>query len=327
MSSETLPIIKEILVVRELGPRRYYLILRYEEGDAGNATGSVYVSAAARGVTLQPYLTTNDSLRSFWVSPSGAVWTGSSSGRVATTAPVRFLPPQAPPVGYLREPGSPPWHVTMLPKVRLGNLPPSITAIAGTSDDDVWVGSYAGHIFHWDGVEWSQVHDGPDEGDGTIKEILARGADDVFAVGSNETLLHFDGSGWRSILPPGVLDRSEAFTGIHASNGEVLVSAAGPGPVGRILKGGPAGFAQLCVCDMALRGIASVDDRLILPAGPKGIFELVGASVVPLKEGFDAVAATSGAHTVFVIEAIQSRPSYIEFEPASADRPWRRVLA
>jgi len=78
---------------------------------------------------------------------------------------------------------------------------------------------------------------------------------------------------------------------------------------------------------LASAGIASVDDRIILPAGPKGIFELVGASVEPLKQGFDAVAATSGAGRVFVIEAIQSRPSYIEFEPASADRPWRRVLA
>jgi hypothetical protein len=149
---------------------------------------------------------------------------------------------------------------------------------------------------------------------------------DVYALGANGWILHFDGSAWTQLHAPGAPDDAEGFTGLHVqADGQVLIAGAGPGPVGRILQGGPAGLTELTRCDVAPRDLVAVGARLLLPVGSAGVAELTGRSVTVVKSNCDAVAASAGAGRAYFIEAVQQRPSFIEHDP-SEEHPWIRLV-
>lgn len=318
--------VNEILVVREHQGRRYLLWISYAPGDSGNAVGHIYETPTTRHTGApRALLHSNDTIRALWVSPSGSIWVASSDGNVATTAPVQWSAPRHAWVDYQSPVPAVRWNVTSLPLARPQGLPPSITALWGNSDEDVHAGTYGGQLYHWDGAAWTQVYDGIGNGDGSINAIGGSGPSNVFAVGSNGTILHYDGHSWRAIQPPGVPDRLEGFTGVHVtSDGEVFITGAGPGPVGRILQGAAAGLAELTRCDVAPRGIGVVAGRMFFPAGAKGVAELVGNRVDVVKGTFDAVATMAGEGRLYFIEAVQAVPSFIEFDPREAT-PWARI--
>ena len=86
------------------------------------------------------------------------------------------------------------------------------TSVWGSSAADVFVAGFGvednggdfrvfGTIFHYDGTAWSPVTLPP--GVGVLHEIWGSSAADVFSVGDNGIILHFDGNQWTSSKPTG----------------------------------------------------------------------------------------------------------------------------
>ena len=127
----------EILSVAETPRAIYLLFIDYEEGDIASAIGHVHTVPGTRGDNVDPtqVLATNDTLRTMWASPSGAIWVASADGNVGTTAKVKWAAAAAG-VDYMTVEG-PKWSVTTLPRLKTSKLPPNVTALWGTSDNDV----------------------------------------------------------------------------------------------------------------------------------------------------------------------------------------------
>ncbi|MGA7732632.1 MAG: S-layer homology domain-containing protein [Chloroflexia bacterium] len=88
----------------------------------------------------------------------------------------------------------------------------ALTAIAGTSSNDVWIAADAG-LLHWDGTAWT-THSRFGIG---IDEMTAIAPNDVWAVGNNG-ILHWDGVQWGRVEnAPGQTNLS-GITAISSTN-------------------------------------------------------------------------------------------------------------
>ncbi|WP_431286624.1 hypothetical protein [Roseateles chitinivorans] len=313
---------QEIHQVAETSQAIVFMTLVYEEGDIGSAIGNVYQIPPDRDSEDMPtqLLATNDTLRVMWTSPSGHLWVASADGRVATTAPTGW---QAPADGsqYNTLAGAT-WSVTALPRERGDGTPPNVTAIWGSADDDVHVGTFGGHLYRWDGRSWTQVRDGDGSSYQTIRAISGHGRDDVFAVGARDTLLHFDGSAWTSLAVPGAPNAGDALNGIAClADGSTLICATGD--QGRLLHGSSAGFSELGRYPVQLVGIAVVDDKVLFATG-NGVAELVGRDVRMIKETFQTSGVTAGLGRAFFIEPAVPELQFVELDPRNGDAPWWR---
>ena len=177
----------EVLEVVARKKELIVLAIVYDEGDIGAAVGQLFAEQAdraLRGGTPQQLLSTNDTVRHLWISPTGSLWVASADGNVGTTAACKWPAPRRADLRYRGQASTQKWSVTSLPALQATGLPPSITALWGTSDSDVHAGAYGGHIYHWDGRAWTQLINGPGDGRGTIRAIRGSAPDDVFAVGA-----------------------------------------------------------------------------------------------------------------------------------------------
>jgi hypothetical protein len=114
------------------------------------------------------------------------------------------------------------------------------TSIWGSSATDVFVAGFQvednggdfrvfGTIFHYDGADWSRVTLPP--GVGVLHEIWGSSAGDVFSVGDDGIVVHFDGTQWTSTKPTG-----KGLLGVWGfSPGDVFAV----GEAGTILHGTP----------------------------------------------------------------------------------------
>jgi hypothetical protein len=114
------------------------------------------------------------------------------------------------------------------------------TSIWGSSAADVFVAGFQvednggdfrvfGTIFHYDGADWSRVTLPP--GVGVLHEIWGSSAGDVFSVGDDGIVVHFDGTQWTSTKPTG-----KGLLGVWGfSPGDVFAV----GEAGTILHGTP----------------------------------------------------------------------------------------
>jgi hypothetical protein len=203
-------------------------------------------------------------------------------------------------------------------------LRPNVTALWGTGDSDVYAGSFNGYIYRWDGTVWAQVFEGPGGGAGTIA-AFGGALNDVYAVGKEGTLLHFDGRVWRRLETPGPPNGHESLTGVLGTpTGEVIISASGE--QGRLLHGSASGgFSELGRYTARLIAMAALDDRVFFAIGD-GAAELVGRDVTVVKSNFKSANLYSGKERLFFIEATQTVPSFIRFDPRKPDAPWARVF-
>jgi hypothetical protein len=314
---------REILQVVETTQSVFFMTIVYEEGDIGSAVGHVYAFDAARkqGVAPTQVLATNDSLRVMWASPSRALWVASADGFVGTTAKVSW-PAAGGGAEYLTLGGSPAWTATALPRVRQTKLPPNVTALWGTSDEDVHAGTYGGHIYHWDGVAWTQVHDGPGGGKETVRAFGGGSRNDVFAGAADSTLLHFDGTAWMRLQLPGVPNGHETVTGIVGKKGgEVVISASGD--QGRLIHGTAGALAEIGRYPQRLIDMAALGGRLFFATGD-GVAELTGRNVSMIKSNFRTATMNAGIDRLFVIEPAQDAPRFAEYDPRKVDAPWWR---
>ncbi|SAK77884.1 hypothetical protein AWB76_05172 [Caballeronia temeraria] len=311
----------EVLAAARAGDELYLLFIDYEEGDIASATGDVFTLPADQpvGAVPQRVLETNDSLRCLWASPQGSVWTGSADGTVATTARVTW-PPPAGAVSYRTEGGSPAWSATDLPVLRSTRLPPNLTVLWGNSDDDVFAGTYGGHIYHWDGRAWVQQHEGPGNGERTIR-AFAGSPGDVYAVGAMQTLLHFDGATWRPLSVPGPVDPSESLTGICRFEGQDMLIAAS-GELERLVQGTAAGgFTEFGRYEVPLLGMDRLKDRILF-AAEEGAAELIGRDVQMIRTTFAAVTIWIAGDRAYFVPPDQPPPSVVEYAPYTDSWPW-----
>ncbi len=196
---------RSIQAVRQRKDELIVMAIVYEEANVGDAVGQVFSRPAERakltGGKPQQILSTNDTLGCLWISPAGSIWVASADGNVGTTAPIKWPAPVAG-VVYESLLRSQNWNVTSLPPVKSDATPPNITALWGTGDDDVHAGTYGGHLYRWDGRSWNQVFEGAGQSV-TIGAFGGGSASDIYAVGTNSTIMHFDGTQWTQLRLPG----------------------------------------------------------------------------------------------------------------------------
>ena len=167
------------------------------ESDAVNAVGQVFRDDWAREDSDISYvLNTNDGLSSIWSSPGDNLWLGSGRGNIYTTAAVQFSPHRMTNLDYDSADADLNWNVTTLPDMHNFGYRPNITALWGTSDDQVFAGTFKGGIYQWDGKIWKQTFW---ETEATINRFHGTGPDNVYAVGRDGTILHFNGAQWRRL--------------------------------------------------------------------------------------------------------------------------------
>lgn len=314
----------EILKVVEVDGAIYFLSIDYEESGIADAIGHVHKTDGSReeGEVPVQVLATNDTLRAMWASPQGSLWVASANGSVGTTAQVRWPLPTSG-ADYKTMGSSPPWQVTDLPRVKASGLRPNVTALWGTSDSDVYAGAYGGHIYRWDGSLWTQSFEGPGEGRGTIR-AFGGAAKDVWAVGKQATILHFDGRAWRRVAVPGPPNGSELFTGVLLMPaGDVLIS--GSGDEGRLLNGSAAGgLAEFGRFQIELIDMAALGERILFCSGD-GVAELLGRRVEMIKSTFSTQTMSAGDGRLFFIEPEQEYPGFVEYDPRQGDDAWWRM--
>ena len=317
----------EVLEVFVRSKELIVLAIVYDEGDIGGAAGQLFAEQAdrsRRGGTPKQLLSTNDTVRHLWVSPSGSLWVASADGNVGTTAAYKWPAPRRADLRYRNLTRTPKWSVTSLPALQATGLPPSITALWGISDSDVHAGAYGGHLYHWDGQAWTQLFNGPGNGRGTIRAIRGSAPDDVFAVGANSTVLHFDGKRWQSQRLPIPPDEDISMTGIRPlPKGEVLLSGmADEGGV--LFHGSSRGLTEFGRFPFQLVDMANQGKRTLF-ATDQGAGELFGRKIRLIKTNFTAVAVQASGNRWFFIEPAQEKPSYVEYDPADSEGEWMRM--
>jgi hypothetical protein len=310
----------EIIQVSDLADGTYFLRIDFDEHDVGSAIGHVFKAPQGResnDLTTQ-VLATNDELRVMWASPSGALWVGSANGHVGTTAAARWPSAQRG-ADYLTISG-PKWSATSLPPLAHNGLPPNITALWGTSDSDVFAGTYGGHIYHWNGQAWQQTHQGDPSVRRSVRALGGTGPNDVYAVGPQSMLLHFDGQAWRQLPIPGEPQTNEGFTAVlPLPDGTVFISASGN--AGRLLHGNASSLSEFTHCEMPLIDMAALGERVLFATG-NGVAELIGRDVQMIKSTFMTATTSPGVGRVYFIEPAQEVPCYVEFDPRETDAPW-----
>lgn len=124
----------------------------------------------------------------------------------------------------------------------------TVFGVWGATPDDMWaVGGFAGRegfVWRWNGTAWSEVDlpsDIPRTDTGELPalfKVWGRDADDVWIVGSNGTILHWDGEAL-AVVPSGT--DAVLFT-VTGSRREVVI--VGGRSTGVVLRGGENGFVD-----------------------------------------------------------------------------------
>lgn len=283
----------------------YALYTEYNESDPSSAVGQL----ALYGTNFDgQILGANCQLNAFWLSPSGAVWVVDDHGDVFTTADVRFSTPPFEKLEYRGNGFN--WKVT---NIFWGQL----NGIWGTSDDDVWITSFNGEVFHWNGSQWREefLFEAPNS-------ISGSSADDVYVVGYSGSIFHWDGASWTKVALPEDVEHNEAFTDVCVVDYKTVYIT---GRNSRLLKGNSVdGFSDVGVLGYSWYGVANIGCRVFLAGGSRGIFEYSNGSFVCLKDKGHPVGAFSSGGAVFFIPAEQQpRAWYIEYNPNSP-KPWMR---
>jgi photosystem II stability/assembly factor-like uncharacterized protein len=310
--------VREIVAATVSGENVYTVLLVYWETEAAQAVGQILRSPVSRQGQFVCDLNTNNQLRNMWSSSTGSLWVGSSDGNMWTTARVSWPPPsdetESDQTGALTR-----WTATRLPDMRKHGIKPIMTCVWGTADDDVYVGTFEGGVYHWNGRAWDQVFT---DVSSAINHIHGSAPDDIYAVGEEGVVLHFDGTAWRRLPYPGDGGRSDGLTGVRAiGRHEVYIC----GRSGRILHGSRRGLEVLGEFEPAFYGLGYFRKRVLLAAGDDGVWELAGNTVSPIKDNIGTVGIFEQPDLVFFVEPAQT-PTLIEYAPDQDPPWWRRVF-
>lgn len=307
----------DILAVAEAQGRVFFLAITYYGNDSAKAAGYLFRRPVGDDGPAENILATNDTLRTLWCSPEGSVWSTSTTGLVWTTAGTPWSDTVVDPGLEFEAPeGGLHWRHVALPAQEHNGLPPNATAIWGTSDRDVFVGSFGGVMYHWNGERWSQSFSGIGESIGVIRGTAP---DNVFAAGYGSTLLHFDGRNWKQLADPDGPGTSDTLTGItFVDDGHAYICGKSRG--GRLLRGNANGFAVVGRYDVPFIGVARLQGRMVFAAAQSGAVELGPQGLAVLRDDIVPWSIAVGArHLYFTVTP--GKPLYWELDLAAGT--WR----
>jgi hypothetical protein len=310
--------IRHIIAAQPRDDGIYMVLTMYWESDPAAAVGQVISMSWEREGDFNCALNTNDSLNPLWASPAGNLWVGSANGNIWTTAPVGWRTPPEFDVDFTIEEPSLPWLVTTLPPPSGRKFPPNLTAIWGSADDDVHVGTFSGAIYHFDGKAWAQSSS---EVSTCLHEIHGSARDHVFCVGEEGVVLHFDGRAWRRVPFPGDAGSREGLTGVRVmGEKDILICSRS----GKLLHGSHHGLEILLDHAGSFYGVGHFKGRNFLAAGNGGVWELIGNRLVQLKDNFGAVGVFEARELLCFVEPTQNPAALIEYDPREPDPWWER---
>jgi hypothetical protein len=297
-------------------PVYYGIMTVYWETDAINAVGQVrsFVDMPDGTTECESVLNTNDDLSCIACSPDGNLWVGSCNGRVWTTAAVDWDASKIPGIEFT--PSDPDFVWKGTEAIRdPDDIPYNIAAIWGSSDQDVFFGTFAGAILHWDGAKWSYSDK---DNAKSIQRMHGTGPRNIWAVGRDGLVMHFDGSRWRNLPIPGDAGRGENLTGVWAlSDDEVYICSTS----GAIFHGNHNGLERLGEYEYSFYGIVEFKGDLFLAAGDDGVCVLKGNGVEQVKKTFAATGVYRLPTTLAFVQPAQEEPGIIVFDPANP-KPW-----
>ena len=274
--------------------------------DPSDASGAVVRFAISSDeASGSASLTTNDSLQRIWASPAGNLWLGSARGRVWTTAALDWDPKKIRGLSWEASDPDYEWKAVELPGTN------QITAIYGSSDQDVHVGTAAGSVLHWNGAEWRQTL-----GDNTqaITRVHGAAAGDVWAVGDNGLVLHFDGRSWQRQALPGKAAQ-ENLTGVWASAEQVHICSSG----GAIWTGDATRLTHVGSFPYMLHGVVEFAGKVFLAGGDDGVCVLQGKKVEVERDTFFAVGVYALNGRLAFLQALQDPPAVVIHDPKQED--------
>lgn len=290
---------------------RHTLLNYYDESGPLTAVGSV-LCAKTDSVSHEICLSANNQINAMWASPEGNLWAIDDLGNVYTTAEMSFKNAPHNKLEYLAGPRNVQWAVTEVHS--LGQL----NAIWGAADHDVWVTSFSGKTFHWDGEFWLEysLPKAPNA-------IHGSSPNDVYVVGYNGNISYWNGALWSNILLPESVRPNEPFTDVRALNAEqVYITGRG----GVLLVGNASfGFNNSSTPEYSWYGVGLLEDRVFLAGGKKGIFELADNKLICLKDKGHPVEVCESEKSIHFIPAEQeTNPWYVRYE-LGAPREWTKV--
>lgn len=295
----------------------YGVMTIYWETDALNAKGQVwrFVPQADGEVQPEGSLNTNDNLNTIWASPENSLWVGSGWGNVWTTASVPGDPSRFANLQWTNLDPSLTWVCTELPKRPNGGAY-SVSAIWGNSDRDLYVGTFSGVIFHWNGTQWRVAYN---ENQKPITRIHGSGTTDVWAVGRNGLALHFDGHHWRSVALPGDAGDGQMLTGVWAlSADEVYICSTS----GVVFHGSQHSLERLGEYAHSFYGIVEFQKAMFLAAGDAGVAALRGNKLEIVRGTFASTGVYRLPKRLAFVQPMQDEPAIIIYDPANAASPW-----
>lgn len=116
------------------------------------------------------------------------------------------------------------------------DVPPAqhaLNAIWGTSDQNFWLGTTDGRLFHHEGQSFAQASCAPLMKDIKINVLLGHRDDDIWAIGSKGFLANYDGRCWNRLPIPYPATRDEGPTSLNGmflsadSNSVCVVGGSG----------------------------------------------------------------------------------------------------
>lgn len=166
----------------------------------------------------------------------------------------------------------------------------TVFGLWGASSDDVWaVGSSTngrnGFLWHFDGAAWAEVPlpDDVPRKDGELPglfKVWGTGADDVWAVGADGTVLHKSGSAWARVES----GRRETLFAVWGTGGKVFVVGGGAQAV--LLERAGDGFRDVSPTAVSLLQGVSATPAIGYAVGEGGaVYRYDGASWAEVRSG------------------------------------------
>lgn len=287
------------------------LQVHYNESDPLGAVGEVLVSRDGYLGTAKTYLSANCQLNALWASPEGDLWVVDILGHVYTTAHVMFSEPPDARLRFKNPYYEGEWKVTRAAQDQ-------IKCIWGTGNQDVWIATFRGDAFHWDGTQWHRFSVGK-----APNVINGFACDDIYLAGYDGALYHWDGARWAQISLPPELPANSVLTDIVVVDAaHIYVSCRN----GFILYGNAeAGFQIVDSPRFPWYALGLLKGRLLLAAGPKGIFEYDQGNFRCLKDKGDPVGISCALDAAYFIPAEQKAGAwFVRYQPG-ATREWSRI--
>lgn len=98
-----------------------------------------------------------------------------------------------------------------------------LNSIFSFSQNDIWVGSSA--PYHWDGVQWTGFNV-TGLFNGYIQKFWGTSSRDLYAVGTNGSIMHYNGTVWRRVESGTTTIVRDVWGSIDKATGDTLVLAA-----------------------------------------------------------------------------------------------------